>query len=96
MITAKQAKEIAGPTAEELVYDLEDYIKEAANNKQRKIIPHNKYKGEDYAFNFWVSQGYKPTKKWKEAKKILEGLGYTVKFYYEERQFVDMYTIIEW
>jgi hypothetical protein len=33
---------------------------------------------------------------YKQACQILEGDGYTVKFFYEERQFVAMYTTVEW
>ena len=44
----------------------------------------------------WVSGGYKKTDKYKEAVERLEKMGYSVKFYYKELKFVDMYTIISW
>lgn len=87
MITATEARGLAGPTVQERVDMLEPIIKKAAENKQRSIKLHDP---------FWVHDGYSGTKEYKEACKILENLGYKVKFYYMELQFVDMYTIVEW
>jgi hypothetical protein len=44
----------------------------------------------------WIRGGYNHTEDWKAARKILMDLGYTVEFYYNESQFVDMYTLIKW
>jgi hypothetical protein len=87
MISAKEARGLAGPTPQERVDMLEDVIKKAAAAKQRSLALHD---------NFWVHEGYSQTNDYKQAVMILEGLGYKVKFFYEERQFVDMYTIVEW
>ena len=86
-ITAQEARDLAGPTVQERVEDVYLLIRKAAQAKKRSIQLHD---------NFWVHGGYKPTEEWKEAVKILEGKGFVVKFFYEERQFVDMYTIVSW
>ena len=91
MITAKEARELAGPTPEEIVKEeLEQVflkIKDAAENKNRNIVLYD---------NFWTRGGYNSTKEYQAAVSILEGVGYDVKFHYEERQFVNMYTKISW
>lgn len=87
MITANEARGLAGPTVQERVDMLEDQIRKAAENKKRSIALHD---------DFWVNGGYSQTNDYKQAVKILEGLGFKVRFFYEERQFVDMYTIVEW
>lgn len=86
-ITAEEARKLAGPTVQEFVDEVYPMIREAATMKNREV----KLQGD-----FWVYGGYKGTKEWLEAKSILEKDGFTVKFFYEERQFVDMYTIVKW
>lgn len=86
-ITAEQARQIAGPTVQERVDAVYPLIEEAAKNKKRSIHLHDE---------FWAYDGYKGTHKWKEAVALLKKDGYQVRFFYEERQFVDMYTIVEW
>lgn len=44
----------------------------------------------------WVNGVYRGEPTVKLAYKILEELGYTVRFFYEGRQLVDRYTLIEW
>lgn len=97
MITAKEARELAGPTLEEQLDEQLEYaydrIRSAAEKKYRVIRLHNE---------FWRCGDYNQTDLYKKAVKELEKLGYTVKFHYEARhaglvrQFVDMYTIVEW
>jgi lipid II:glycine glycyltransferase (peptidoglycan interpeptide bridge formation enzyme) len=91
MITAKEARELAGPTFDERVKDQLEFaykeIKTAAENKKRKTVLRS---------DFWVRDGYSGTDEYKAAVKKLKDLGYTVEFFYEERQFVNMYTIVEW
>jgi hypothetical protein len=90
-LTAAEAREIAGPTFDEIVNLQVDsvcvLIREAATRKERNVVPRD---------SFWVDGGYSNTKEWLAAKGILETMGYTVKFIYEERQFVEMYTCISW
>lgn len=87
MITANEARGLAGPTPQERVEMLDDIIRKAAAAKQRSVALHDQ---------FWVHEGYSQTADYKEACEILKKQGFTVKFFYEERQFVDMYTIVEW
>lgn len=93
MLTAEQARKIAGRTVQEKVESLLKAVEEAAKAKKRKLRT-----GWDYEedIDLWVNGGYSRTKEWEQAAKILEGLGYKVSFYYKESQFVDMYTLIEW
>lgn len=92
MITAAESRMLAGPTPQERVDMLEDTIRKAAKAKRRSTTLHG---------DFWSHEGYSGTQDYKEACKILEDLGYKVRFFYEERQFVTkscgyMYTIVEW
>lgn len=88
MINATEARELFRPTVQMRVDDLEPLIRKAAIEGKRSINLHD---------TFWVNEGYSGTKDYKEAKTILEGLGYKVKFYYKEHSIaVDMYTIVEW
>ena len=93
MLTAKEARELSGKTVEEKVESLLESIREKAKTGARKIATGYSHK-EDA--DLWISGGYSKTDDWKRAKGILEGLGYKVTFFYEERQFVDMYTLVEW
>jgi hypothetical protein len=87
-ITAAEARELAGPIVQERVEAVYPLIREAAEKKQRRLALHSA---------FWVNGGYSESKEWKEACELLRKDGFTVSFfYYEERQFVDMYTIVEW
>jgi len=85
-ITAQEARELAGPTVEERVAAVYPLIREAAEKKQRHVALHD----------WWEREGYAGSKDYKQACMILEGDGYKVKFFYEERQFVNMYTLVEW
>lgn len=86
-ITAEKARELAGPTIKEIVDAACAIIEVAAKKKKRRV---------NLTDNFWVHEGYSKTEDWKTAKTTLEKLGFTVEFYYEERQFVDMYTVVSW
>lgn len=86
-ITAAEARNLSGPTIEERVDVVHQMIREAAMQKQRQVVLRD---------DFWTHGGYTPTAEYKEAVKILEADGYEVKFFYEERQFVDMYTVVKW
>jgi len=54
--------------------------------------------GWDYTYDqdLWIQGGYSRTEEWKLAEQLLRSMGYTVTFYYNEAQFVDMYTKISW
>lgn len=85
--TAEQARLLAGPSVEDHVNEALELIKKAAEKKARKT---------HLVSPFWVNEGYRPTERYKQACKELEGLGYKVSFFYEELQFVNMYTVVEW
>lgn len=86
-ITAGEARKLSGPSVHEHVDAVYTLIRAAAEKKQRQIRLHN---------SFWVQEGYSRTANYAAACKILEGEGYKVSFFYDERQFVDMYTVVEW
>jgi hypothetical protein len=86
-ITAKEARSIAfGPIDEALDYAY-DMIRKAAEAGKLST---------SLQTEFWVREGYSGTDAWKSAKAELEAAGFAVEFYYSERQFVDMYTIVRW
>jgi hypothetical protein len=85
-ITAAEARKLAGPTVQERVDEVYPLIREAAEKGKRWINLHD----------WWADEGYRGSVEYKQACMILEGDGYTVKFFYEERQFVAMYTTVEW
>lgn len=92
MFTAKEAKELSGPSFQDIVNgaveEASEVIKLAASEKKHSARLHE---------SFWVYGGYKTTPEWKEAKKLLEEAGYKVTFYYQEMSIaVDMYTLVEW
>ena len=85
-ITAAEARRLAGPTVQERVDDVYPLIREAAEAGKRSITLHD----------WWANEGYSKTFEYKQACMILEGDGFKVEFFYEERQFVDMYTVVKW
>lgn len=87
MITAIDARALAGPSPQERVNALDDDIRKAAIAGKRKITLHGK---------FWAGEGYSSTDDYKEACNILAKLGFKVSFFYEEKLFVNMYTVVEW
>lgn len=86
-LTAEQARKIAGPTIDEYVDKALEKIQKEAENKRRFV---------NLTDDFWTNGGYDQTPEWLEAKKQLELLGYKVEFFYEVRQFVNMFTIVQW
>jgi len=91
MITAKEARELAGPTLEEKVSEQLEFanreIKNAAEFKRRSVQLHSE---------FWTHGGYRMSEEYEAAVEKLKELGFEVEFFYEERQFVNMYTIVKW
>lgn len=85
-ITAQEARKLAGPTVQERVDEVYPLIRDAAEKGRREIHLHD----------WWATEGYSGSADWKQACMILEGDGYTVKFFYAEYQFVSMYTVVEW
>jgi hypothetical protein len=83
MITASEARKLAGPTPQERVDMLEPAIREAATAKKRSITLF----GDFWAYNGGV--GYAADHK--RACEILEGIGYKVSSHY-----CNDHTIVEW
>jgi len=91
MISAKEARELAGPTVEEkaeaALSELSEKIQLAAEEKQRVI---NLYS------DFWTTSVCDDRPEYKLAVEQLEQLGYEVKFVYEDDHFVNIYTSVRW
>ena len=87
MITAQEARELAGKTNEEFALDFEEDIKKRAGEGGRELL---KYHGQ------LENEAYSNTKKWDGFVAYMGALGYTVELHYEERQFVDMRIKIKW
>lgn len=86
-ITAAEARALAGPTVEERVAEVYPLIREAAQQGKRSLA---------LTSDFWCQGGYSVTPDWEKACSLLRADGYEVKFFYQERQFVDMYTVVSW
>jgi len=87
MITADEARVLAGPTANEILNPVWDQIEKAAKSKKFKITLRD---------NFWHREGYDGTDLYKECINILETAGYAVKYFFETNQFVDAGITISW
>ena len=87
MITAQEARKLAGKTNEEFALDFEQDIKSAAKERKRELL---KYHGE------LENEAYSRTERWSSFVAYMATLGYAVELHYEERQFVDMRIIIKW
>jgi hypothetical protein len=86
-ITAEEARKLAGPSIDSLLEEAYELIRDAAS-RGKSIV---KLTTPD-----WSRGGYNTSPEWKAAKTALEADGFTVTFYYEERQFVNMYTEVRW
>jgi hypothetical protein len=84
-ITAYEARQLSGPTVQDRVDEVYPLIRKAAEEKRRHITLHD-----------WWGAGDAGAKDYKQACDILRADGYTVEFFCEERQFVDMYTVVKW
>lgn len=83
-ITAKEAREIMNLNLEEILNDAFQKIRGAAEKQESQII---------FQDDFWC----RDTKKWLDAKAILEDSGFEVEFFYrKEYPYLDAYTIIRW
>lgn len=62
-------------------------IEQADTEQKRKVHLHG---------SFWVYEGCSRTNNYKTACAFLGKHGFQTRFFYEEKQLVDMYTIVEW
>jgi hypothetical protein len=86
-ITAAEARLLSGPSAQERVDQVYPLIRGAAEQRRRSV---------HLTDVFWTQGGYQGTAEWAAACEVLRADGFTVSFFYEERQFVNMYTVVEW
>ena len=92
MLTAEEAR-LLMPTVESAVMSLLKTLKERAKRGHRSIRTIR----WDYTKDLylWNEGGYDKSQAWKDAKKMLEGLGYSVNFYYSHYD-NEKYTLVEW
>ena len=97
MITAKEARKLAGVPDLEYVNDAVEKlchtISALAKSGKRILRTGYDHHGDD---DLWQTGGYSQTKEWKAAVEKLQKLGFEVRFHYEQRQFVDLYTEVKW
>lgn len=90
IITAQEAREMAGPTPEERLESISNMIRKAAADRKRSIIL------RDAPYRDWLYV-LKPVTE--EDNKVIEALkekGFTLSLHYKETQFVDYGLIISW
>jgi len=94
MITAKKAKSLAGPTAQEYVEALDRLIRAATSRNEYSLCVGTigDLADKDKLDNFWC--GSDDVKKYEHAKKILTNLGYQVRTV-ERRDYLG-HTVIGW
>lgn len=90
MITAKEAQEMSGPSADYYLEFIENKIKSAANTKSKSVT----IRDEPYAHWLYSEKDCTPAEK--GAIKALRDNGFKLKLYYSESQFVDMGLEIHW
>ena len=90
MLTAAEARELSGPTADEYLKEIEVFIRKAATEKQRSVI----IRKNPYAS--WLYDEKDTPAEARIAIKKLQEAGYIVSLYYVELQFVDMGLEIAW
>jgi hypothetical protein len=89
MITASEARELAGPSTEEHLAIIEQHITKAAKNKKRLVII------RDNPYAAWLYGSDMPDIA-KAVLKELDSNGFKISLHYQENQFVDMGLKIEW
>jgi alkylation response protein AidB-like acyl-CoA dehydrogenase len=87
MITAKEARELAGPTIEEMAEFFDKPIREAAAKKERSVTVYH---------GILEDEAYSNTTQWNEFVAYMAKLGFVAELYYSEYQFVDMRITIKW
>ena len=90
MLTAEEARNLSGPSAENYLKEIEPYIQKAASAKERfVIIRKNPYAG-------WLYDEKDLSPEARRAVGMLRDAGYKLSLYYIELQFVDMGLQIDW
>lgn len=91
--TAADARLSMPRGANEICEDILIRVRELASQGKNKLRTGYDYGGDE---DVWIHGGYKGSDIWKKCVALLEEAGFSATFVYEERQFVDMCTIIEW
>ncbi len=87
MISAKEAREMAGPPLEKVLAELDEMIQRAATKGQTSIrVPHD----------HCIFHGYSARFKNPDVNAKLVELGYNVNTKSEDRQFVDVWIEVSW
>jgi hypothetical protein len=91
LITAKEARELGGPSIAEHIEIISNWIRKAALDGEHSII----IRAEPY--ERWMYAGW-PKSDTIEGRVLLQlkNAGYKVELYYKEMQFVDMGLKISW
>lgn len=90
IITAQEARELAGKTANEFLAEIGDIIKEAAKNKNHEVIIRKD------PFAWWLYPNEPKFGVIADVIKALRSNGFEVRLYYAEHQFVDLGLWIKW
>ena len=90
ILTAAQAREISGPSAEDYLATIEQHIRTAADGKQREVLI------RDEPFAHWLYGSNALPAEPCKAIEALKAAGYTVDLFYQENQFVDMALRVKW
>ncbi len=90
ILTAAQAREISGPSAEDYLATIEQHIRKAAEAKQREVLI------RDEPFAHWLYGSNELTAEPRKAIDALKAAGYAVDLFYQESQFVDMALRVKW
>jgi hypothetical protein len=87
MISAKEAKELAGPPLEKVLAELDEMVRSAATKGKTNIrVP----------YDHCIFHGYSARFKNPEVNAKLVELGYNVTTQSEDRQFVDVWIEVSW
>lgn len=95
------AEPVPGVVTPEMISDVErqpDFVRLPLTEALREIekaAAKNKRRA-DLHMDFWARYGCSWTSEYKQACELLKKHGFAVQFFYEERQFVNMFTIVEW
>lgn len=91
MITAKEAREMSGPSAEDYLKFIEKKIIEAADKKAKSVT----IRDEPYCMFLYSEKNN--SQEINKAIKILRDNGFQLKMHYQEMSIaVDMGLIVEW
>ena len=89
VITAKEARELAGPTDAELA----EKALETAFREIRFAADERKQRSIHFRNDFWARGGYDDAKSYKIAVERLKELGFDVNFFYDK---FDTGVVISW